>query len=83
MATTGEKAGAKKKTTRPKAAKREFIDTGKQKRYVRRGKKGRFKEVDDQSRSLSQDRRRNAKTVVKAGQGDKGDQKPRQRTKRK
>jgi hypothetical protein len=76
--------GGRKKTTRRKAAKRELIDTGRQKRYVRRGKAGQFKEVDDQSRSLSQDRKRKAKTVVKAGQGDKGDQKPRsKRQKRK
>jgi hypothetical protein len=57
------------------AAKRELIDTGNDKRYVRRDDKGRFDEVDDQSRSLSQDVRKSAKTKVKAGQGDKGDQK--------
>ena len=66
---------AKKKATKRKAAKRELIDTGKQKRYIRRDKAGQFKEVDDMGRSLSQDRRRKAKKVVKAGQGDKGDQK--------
>ena len=58
---------------RKKAAKRELIDTGRDKRYVRRGAKGRFKESDDVSRSLSADRRRKAKTRAKAGQGDKGD----------
>ena len=69
---------AKKKTTRRQtAAKRELIDTGRDKRYVRRDTKGRFNEVDEQSRSLSLDRRRKAKTTVKAGQGDKGDQKRR------
>jgi hypothetical protein len=72
-----KKTTAKKKTGRHKAAKRELIDTGKDKRYVRRDPKGRFNEVDDQGRSLSQDRRRKAKTTVKAGQGDKGDQKRR------
>jgi hypothetical protein len=36
------------------AAKRELIDTGNDKRYVRRDDKGRFDEVDNQSRSLSQ-----------------------------
>jgi hypothetical protein len=66
---------AKKKATKRKAAKRELTDTGKQKRYVRRGKAGQFKEVDDMGLSLSQDRKRKAKKVVKAGQGDKGDQK--------
>ena len=55
------------------ARKRELIDTGTDKRYVRRNEKGRFKESDDVGRSLSQDVRRKAKTVVKSGQGDKGD----------
>ena len=53
--------------------KRELIDTGTDKRYVRRNKKGQFKEVVDVGRSLSADRRRKAKTVVKSGQGDRGD----------
>ena len=42
---------------RKKAAKRELIDTGRDKRYVRRGAKGRFKESDDVGRSFA-DRRR-------------------------
>ena len=57
------------------ARKRELIDTGTDKRYVRRNEKGQFKESDDVRRALSQDVRRKAKTVVKSGQGDKGDQK--------
>ncbi len=56
---------------------RELIDTGRDKRYVRRDEKGRFDEVDDVGRSLSQDVRRHAKKTVKSGQGDKGDQKRR------
>ncbi len=56
-----------------KAAKRELIDTGTDKRYVRRNKKGEFHESDDQSRSLSQDQRKRAKKSAKPGQGDKGD----------
>ncbi|HUQ31773.1 MAG TPA: hypothetical protein VM095_06625 [Pyrinomonadaceae bacterium] len=59
------------------ASKRELIDTGNDKRYVRRDEKGRFDEVDNQSRSLSQDVKKKAKTKVPAGQGDKGDQKKR------
>ena len=56
------------------ARKRELIEPHKgDKRYVRRNKKGEFKEVVDVGRSLSADRRRKAKTVTKAGQGDKGD----------
>jgi hypothetical protein len=56
-------------------AKRELIDTGTDKRYVRRNEKGQFNESDDVGRSLRQDIKRKAKTVVKAGQGDRGDQK--------
>ncbi len=60
---------------RKKAAKRELIDTGTDKRYVRRDEAGQFKESDDVGRSLTQDRRRKAKKVAKPGQGDKGDRK--------
>ncbi|PDT01626.1 hypothetical protein [Rhizobium chutanense] len=56
-------------------SKRELIDTGTDKRYVRRDKQGRFKESDDVSRSLSADVRRDAKREAKPGQGDKGDRK--------
>jgi hypothetical protein len=52
---------------------RELIDTGTDKRYVRRDEKGRFKESADVSRSLGADRRQKAKTVAKKGQGDRGD----------
>ena len=55
------------------AGKRELIDTGTDKRYVRRDEKGQFAESDDVGRSLAADRRQKAKTVVKPGQGDKGD----------
>ena len=54
-------------------SKRELINTGTDKRYVRRDAKGQFKESDDVSRSLSADRRRHAKTKSKPGQGDRGD----------
>jgi hypothetical protein len=64
-------------TAKKASTKRELIDTGTDKRYVRRNEKGQFDEVDDVGRSLSQDVRRKAKTVVKPGQGDKGDQKRR------
>jgi len=59
----------------PNVAKRELIDTGTDKRYVRRAERGRFKESDDVGRSLSADRRQTAKTPAKKGQGDKGDRK--------
>ena len=52
---------------------RELIDTGTDKRYVRRDEEGRFKESDDVGRSLSQDQKRDAKTKSRPGEGDKGD----------
>jgi hypothetical protein len=55
------------------AAKRELINTGTDKRYVRRNAQGQFKESDDVGRSLAQDRARKAKTKSAKGQGDKGD----------
>ena len=56
---------------------RELIDTGNDKRYVRRDEQGRFEESDDVGRSLSQDVRKHAKKEVPSGQGDRGDQKRR------
>lgn len=53
--------------------KRELIDTGTDKRYVRRDEQGRFDEVVDVGRSLSQDRKRDAKTKSTPGHGDRGD----------
>ena len=56
-------------------AKRELIDTGKDKRYVRRNKQGQFNESDDVGRSLRQDVKQRAKTEVKSDQGNRADQK--------
>lgn len=56
-------------------SKRELIDTGTDKRFVRRDENGHFKESDDVGRSLAADRRSKAKTTVKSGQGDRGDRK--------
>jgi hypothetical protein len=58
-----------------KAAKRELIDTGTDKRFVRRDAEGQFKESDDVGKSLSQDKKQKAKATAKPGQGDRGDQK--------
>ena len=55
------------------SSKRELINSGTDKRYVRRDEKGHFKESDDVGRSLSGDRRRHAKTKSERGQGDRGD----------
>jgi hypothetical protein len=88
-APTKRKAGAKPKpaakrkaATKRKpaiaAAKRELINTGTNKLYVRRNGRGTsFKEVVDVSRSLAADRRRKAKTIAKPGQGDRGDRRKR------
>ena len=65
------------------ARKRELIDTGTDKRYVRRNERGTsFIESDDVGRSLAADRRKRAKTKTKSGQGDTGDR-ARPKTKRK
>ena len=53
--------------------KRELIDTGNNKLFVRRDKEGQFKDVVDVGASLAADRRQHAKTRVKSGQGDRGD----------
>ena len=53
--------------------KRELIDTGNDKRYVRRDSEGKFKDVVDVGKSLAADQRQHARTKVKSGQGDKGD----------
>jgi hypothetical protein len=72
MSINKEKGMPSKKGT---SSKRELIDTGTDKRYVRRDEKGQFKESDDVGRSLSQDVKKKAKKTVPAGQGDRGDQK--------
>jgi hypothetical protein len=58
-----------------KKSDRELIDTGTDKRYVRRDGKGQFEESDDVGRSLAQDVKKEARTKVRSGQGDRGDQK--------
>jgi hypothetical protein len=57
--------------------KRELINTGTDKRFVRRTKTGQFSESDDVGRSLRQDVKRHAKAVARPGMGDKGDRKSR------
>lgn len=62
--------------TRSKSSgKRELVNTGRDKRYVRRDKSGRFSESDDVGRSLKQDRLRKAKRAAPKGEGDRGDRK--------
>jgi hypothetical protein len=61
--------GAKKRAS----GKRELIDTGRDKRFVRRDSQGQFKESDDVGRSLASDQRRKSRSKAKSGHGDKGD----------
>ncbi len=58
------------------AGDRELIEPNPgDKRYVRRDEEGQFTESqDDVGRSLAQDRRQEAETEAKKGQGDRGDQ---------
>ena len=69
------KKSTKKSASKRSSSKRELINTGTDKRFVRRGAGGQFKESDDVGKSLRSDRRTKAKTTSKAGQGDRGDRK--------
>ncbi len=54
--------------------KREVIDTGTEKRYVRRDDQGEFsKDQVDVGKSSAADQRQHSKTPAKPGQGDRGD----------
>jgi hypothetical protein len=53
--------------------KRELVKNQAGDFFARRTGSGRFKEMDERGRSLTQDRRRKAKTTAKRGQGDRGD----------
>jgi hypothetical protein len=68
-----KQSSRKKSSTRKRAVKRERIDTGTDKRFVRRGAAGRFRESDDVGRSLAADPRKKARRKAKRGQGDRGD----------
>jgi len=61
--------------SKKRRSERELIDTGRDKRIVRRDKQGRFVEVEEVSRSLSVGVKKQAKTRARSGQGDNGDQK--------
>lgn len=72
---TASKAAAKSATKKRVGSDRELIAPNGDKRLIRRDEQGRIKESDDLGRSLAQDIRKKSKTVVKSGQGDRGDQK--------
>jgi hypothetical protein len=59
--------------TKKAVPKRQAINTGSDKRFVRRDARGKFKESDDVGRSLRKDVKQAAKRKVKSGHGDKGD----------
>ena len=71
---SGSKKGSGRSPGRS-SGKRELINTGRDKRFVRRDGSGQFKESDDVGRSLGRDRRQHARTESKPGQGDRGDRK--------
>lgn len=54
-------------------AKRELVDTGSDEQHVRRDTKGQFKESVDVGRSLSADKRHEAKNEATPGERDRGD----------
>lgn len=56
-----------------KTSRRQLINTGKSKQYVRRRPSGEFKKSVKVSRSLSADRRSHSTHKVPKGQGDRGD----------
>ena len=64
---------ARKLPKKEKNMPRELIDTGTDKRFVRRDKQGQFNESDDVGRSLASDQKRDSKNKPKRGEGDKGD----------
>jgi hypothetical protein len=63
-----------KRKSRGKTSKRTTVEPHKgDRRYVRRNKKGQFKNEVNVGRSLRADRRHKSKKKVKPGQGDRGD----------
>jgi hypothetical protein len=60
------------KRSRP-AGKRDLVRRPKAGSYAKRTVRGRFKEMDDVSRSQKADKPRKAKRAVRSGYGDQGD----------
>src|SRR5689334_13073451 len=69
------RAGGSSTSSRGTAGKRELVNTGTDKRYVRRGAGGQFKESDDVGRLLQSDRQAKRAAYAKAGYGDRYDRK--------
>ena len=70
------KASTKSAGKKSGSGKRTLIAPNGDKRYIKRDEKGQIKESDDVGKSLRQDVKKTAKTKVKPGYGDQGDQPP-------
>jgi hypothetical protein len=68
-----KKSAAKKTSAKRGSGKRELIENAAGKSYAKRTGEGRFKEMDQQKRSLASDVRKKAKTKTRSGYGDRGD----------
>jgi hypothetical protein len=75
MAKKSQKRGSTKRTR--SAGKRDLVRGRKSSAYAKRNARGQFKEMDDVGRSQKADKRRKAKTAVRSGFGDQGDQRRR------
>ena len=75
MAAAKKKGAARRPPAKKKAAsRRELIDTGTNKLFVRCNARGTsFKKVVDAGKSIARDNRTKAKRKVRSGQGDRGD----------
>jgi hypothetical protein len=72
-----KKTAVRKSPARKSTGKRELIDTGTNKLFVRRNARGTsFTKVVDAGRSITRDKQTKAKRQVPSGQGDLGDRKP-------
>ena len=69
-----KKGSSKKGTSNKGSGKRTLISPRGDDRYIRRNAEGQITESDDRGKSQAADRRVKAKTTVKPGYGDKGDQ---------
>ena len=71
-----KKAIAKKAAAaaKRKPGQRDLVTRETASAYAKRTAGGQFKELDDVGRSQSADRRKQAKTMVRSGFGDQGDQ---------
>lgn len=74
MATKRKTASRRRSSPKRGSQKRHSIKRRSGILYGKRTSQGRFKEMDEQGRSLATDRRRKAKAMVQPGFGDQGDQ---------